>query len=453
MKILSDNINALKTYLNPSRNQSFTLTTLQVLEAEERNGAQVRTMMRFFLSILFLIGGLIGSGLRLSYLIINILFAFFVFGSAEVNRRITKCDSLPAIRRASYIGVIFDYIVVVGYSIVYWWMVAPNEFIYVVKTPLLILLVIPIVYSIVEFRLGLILFSIAIGLITVGCLFFAALVYKVKLGSDWPEHVLGNSFSPIVFLSVYPLVLLALGVVVSYATIRSISMAQRIGTMEAQKNVLSRYFSPSVVSDLTKNPDQISIGKRQKVTVLFSDLRGFTALSEKMTAEQVVLFLTELRNLQTKAVFEFGGTVDKFIGDAIMAVFGMPRKSEIAGEDTLKAVQCAKRMIELLNHLNKERQNKGLPLLSVGIGIHTGEAIAGNIGNIDRMEYTVIGDTVNTASRIESLTKKLHKTIIVSQAVKNELDNTESNFKLETLPKIIVKGKEQPLQVYSIALD
>lgn len=448
--MLESGIALLQKYLRPSCDTSFSPATMQVLEEEERNGAAVNALLRYFLTFLVFIGGIVGSGLRPSYLAVNIAFSLLFLGWAEVNRRVVRSKSLTTIRFTSFLGVASDNTLFIGMILVYWWMVGDADFSFVAKTPLLVLLVIPIVTSVIQFRLWLILFSTALGLLIIMSIFTIAMLSDIKIGSDWEGHILGTAFAPVAFLSTYPFVLLALGVVVGYAIVRSMSMVQRIGTMEAQKTALSRYFSPSVVAELTERPEEISIGRRQKVTVLFSDIRGFTALSEGMTAEEVASLLTELRRLQTEAVFEFGGTVDKFIGDAIMAVFGAPAASDMPGEDSERAVLCAKRMLEALKRFNDRRAETGHRPLAVGIGIHSGEAFAGNIGDLSRMEYTVIGDTVNTASRIESLTKKLGRTLIVSRQVKEDLHQTGNAWTLEKLPLVKVKGKELPLEVYAI---
>ena len=176
-------------------------------------------------------------------------------------------------------------------------------------------------------------------------------------------------------------------------------------------------------------------------------MRGFTSISEKMAPEGVVGFLNDYLQRMVDIVFDEGGIVDKFIGDAVMAVFGAPVPKP---DDAARAVRAALRMIEEVAHFNEQQKNKGGVEIDVGIGLHTGPLIAGNIGSDRKMEYTVIGDTVNTASRIESLNQDLKTHVLITQEC---YDATGKIFAVRELPRVLVKGKEQPLQLYEVLGD
>jgi adenylate cyclase len=185
-------------------------------------------------------------------------------------------------------------------------------------------------------------------------------------------------------------------------------------------------------------------GENVQVTVLFSDIRNFTGISEKMEPKAVLDFLNMYFSGMVEAVMKHHGVVDKFIGDAIMAVYGAP---DPRADDALRAVSSALEMRERLKVLNKLFREKGLPEIRAGIGIHTGAVVAGNMGHADRREYTVIGDSVNLASRLETLTKELQTDILVSEDTYLQVrDFVEA----EPLRRITVKGRQQDVMVYRL---
>ena len=178
-------------------------------------------------------------------------------------------------------------------------------------------------------------------------------------------------------------------------------------------------------------------------TILFSDIVGFTTLSEKADPEELVRHLNEYLSAMTNLVFQNGGTLDKFIGDAIMAIFGAPMTRP---NDAENSVQAALLMIQALEGFNQSQTEKGKVNFGIGVGINTGEAIVGNIGSEQKIDYTVIGDTVNLASRLEGLTKKYHSRIIVSEFTKDDI--TEGKFYFRELDNVRVKGKIKPVKIY-----
>jgi adenylate cyclase len=180
------------------------------------------------------------------------------------------------------------------------------------------------------------------------------------------------------------------------------------------------------------------------VTIFFSDVRGFTAFSEKRTPEEVVEMLNEYFEVMVSIINRNGGVVDKFIGDAIMAVWGAPTPTP---EDTSKALKACLEMRQGLWELNKKREARGHEPLIIGMGLHAGKAISGTIGSAERMEYTVIGDTVNMTSRIESSTKAFGADLLVSEVVAEKVGNS---FKMEYAGSAEVKGKTEPLKLYKV---
>ena len=198
-----------------------------------------------------------------------------------------------------------------------------------------------------------------------------------------------------------------------------------------------------VVKQLLENPDSFRLGGvNQVITVLFADIRGFTAFSEKEKPEKVVGLLNRYFSVMTDIIFEHGGTLDKYIGDGLMAIFGAPTATE---EDALNAVKAAVTMQKRLAQLNTELTSEGYGQISVGIGLHTGEATIGYIGSNKRSEYTAIGDTVNLASRLES--NAVGGQILMSEATAAASGNL---VPVNTLEPLTVKNRVQPVNVLEV---
>jgi adenylate cyclase len=209
------------------------------------------------------------------------------------------------------------------------------------------------------------------------------------------------------------------------------------------KTTFGKYMTDAVVDHLMAGKVQLG-GETLTATILFSDIRGFTATSERMEAKQVVALLNEYFTEMVDVVMREGGVVDKYIGDAIMAVFGAPVPKPGAA---VSAVRAAVGMRQALVALNAKLTARGEKPIETGIGIQTGEVVAGNIGSEKRMEYTVIGDTVNLASRLESATKELGVSILIGQ---DTYDLVKDHFNLRPVKEITVKGREQPVMTYEV---
>jgi adenylate cyclase len=203
--------------------------------------------------------------------------------------------------------------------------------------------------------------------------------------------------------------------------------------------------SKDVYEQLVANPALARLGgQRREMTVLFSDIRGFTAVSERGQPEEIVGMLNEYFTRMVDLVFTHKGTLDKFVGDMVMALFGAPLDDPHHADH---AVEAALDMIAALAVLNARWKAEGRPELDIGIGINTGPMIAGNIGSEAIMSYTVIGDAVNLGSRLESLNKQYGTRIIISDATREQLSRP---YRLRPLGDVIVKGKTQPVAIFEV---
>lgn len=223
-------------------------------------------------------------------------------------------------------------------------------------------------------------------------------------------------------------------------------------TLEQQREnlMVSRLFgqfvSPEVKDRILQHAGQVSAGEKKQVAILFCDIRGFTAFSEKVPPEQVVGYLNEYLDAMVRAINAAGGTIDKFIGDAIMAVFGGVLEAENACDAALAAALL---MRASLAELNGRRQSGGLPLIENGIGIHFGEVVQGAIGSAERKDFTVIGDAVNTASRIESSCKELGSDLLFSDSVFNAASASVQQ-RCRKLGEVTLRGRVEKTAIWTI---
>lgn len=222
-------------------------------------------------------------------------------------------------------------------------------------------------------------------------------------------------------------------------------MAKDLKDKEFIKDAFRRYVSHQVADQIFQNPEEYQKtlkGERRKVAILFADIRGFSTISEQKRPEEVVELLNDYLSDMTDVIFKYGGTLDKFLGDGVMAIYGAP----IAQVDAVtRAVQTALEMRQKLSQMNQVRASAGESLISVGIGINYGEAIVGNIGSKQRMDYTVIGDNVNVASRLQTLAAK--GSVLISQAA---YDQIKDLVEVRHLGELALKGKTQLVVVYEV---
>ncbi|MDP2167434.1 MAG: CHASE2 domain-containing protein [Thermodesulfovibrionales bacterium] len=220
------------------------------------------------------------------------------------------------------------------------------------------------------------------------------------------------------------------------------------------KKAFTSYVSPDLVGEIIKNPDRLKLGgERREITVLFSDIRGFTTMSEKLSPENLVLLLNQYLGPMTNLVLKHKGTLDKYIGDAIMALYNAPLTIE---NHSALACETALGMMEKLKELNAAFKEKGFMEIDIGVGINTGDAIVGNMGTDVRFDYTAIGDTVNLASRLEGMCKVYKAHIVVSEFAVRHIEGmgAEANPKLKfrELDVIKVKGKDKPVTIYELPI-
>jgi len=217
-----------------------------------------------------------------------------------------------------------------------------------------------------------------------------------------------------------------------------------VAVEQRKRERLGRYFSPAVAERLQTEGANGSAPDAQELTVLFSDIRDFTTMSGALPPGDVVRLLNEYYGHMVEKIFHHGGTLDKFIGDGMMAYFGAPLPDPA---HATHALDCAMAMIDELARLNGERAARGEPALRIGIGLHTGVAVVGDIGSpARRLEYTAIGDTVNVAARLEGLTKEAGTPIVVSAATREQVG---ARYAWRELPPMIVRGKREPIALYA----
>ena len=232
-----------------------------------------------------------------------------------------------------------------------------------------------------------------------------------------------------------------LGLVLGYG----VTMAENFVREQREKRRLSRFFSPDVLRAVVRGREAASLGSsRRLVTVLFSDLRGFTSISEKLEPEQVAEMLREYLTEMTRIVFKHGGTVDKYIGDCVMALYNVPFEDP---EHAVKAVRTGLEFQERTLAAAARWEAKYGVTIRNGVGINTGEAIVGTLGSAQRLEYTAIGDTVNLAARLESITKEYGASIVISESTHALVKGV---FPTRALGAVTVKGKTQPVEIYAV---
>jgi adenylate cyclase len=234
--------------------------------------------------------------------------------------------------------------------------------------------------------------------------------------------------------------------VANYAAITSFRMIFEEREKRKIRKTFSQYLSPGVIALIEKDPHKYIRpgGETKDLTVMFSDIRGFTSISEGMTADELVHLLNEYLGAMTDVVFHNLGTLDKYIGDAIMAFWGSPYPQN---DHALRACTCALEMIGALEKLNAQWQAQGRKEMSIGIGLNTGPVNVGNMGSAKRLAWTVMGDNVNLASRLEGMTKEYRCRIVISEGTYRQVAD---QFVFRELDRIRVKGKKQPVHVYEL---
>ena len=213
------------------------------------------------------------------------------------------------------------------------------------------------------------------------------------------------------------------------------------------QGAMRRFMTQKVVDQVLSRGDDLLFGTACQASVLFADIRNFTTMAEALTPRETVDMLNEAFTEFFEAVAAYDGVLDKFIGDAIMAVYGAPITT---GRDPENAVESAVQMLRALHLLNQRRAERSLPPLRLGVGVATGEVVAGTIGSPKRMDYTVIGDSVNLSSRLQDLTKGYGVEILVDEATAAAVGD---RHRLRELDVITVRGRQRPAKIYQVMFD
>lgn len=273
--------------------------------------------------------------------------------------------------------------------------------------------------------------SLQARVVALGAVASAACVVAFDLAFEAPTETLG-----------FGITMLAMAVAAALYLVRRIEALLRdAAERQTHRDRLRRFFSPQVARLVEEDEGADTVITRE-ITILFADLRDFTALTRDVPSERVVEWLDEVHTALVEHVFAHGGTLDKFLGDGLMAVFNAPlEQPDHAG----RAVRCAKAMHVALEEINAGRGRRGEPPLVMGIGIHTGVATLGPVGSPERREYTAIGETVNVASRIEELTRSIGEPILLTEATRDRLD---ADVPVELVVEAELRGLDEPTRCH-----
>lgn len=289
--------------------------------------------------------------------------------------------------------------------------------------------------------LSIILLSLISFIILLRSRFLAGLILIVSVDVIYMVIVCSLAVNGILTSYITPLVCQFVTMIFGY----SFKFITENRNKEKIKQAMGKYLSQDIMKNVVKNIDDLKLGgKRAVVTVLFSDIRGFTSLSEKMSAEEVSVILNEYFAEMEPIITKYNGVINKFIGDAVMAIFGEPIQDINHPQN---AVKCAYEMLKKVEYLREKWLFEGKPKIEIGIGINTGEVFIGNIGTETRMEYTVIGDTVNLASRIESYNKVYKTNLLVSSSTYSYISDIADVIKIS---EVQIRGKSKKMNIYEI---
>ena len=273
--------------------------------------------------------------------------------------------------------------------------------------------------------------DVYLTILTVLCI--AMTYFFVAMFWFYPENISIDVAAPIIYLIATPLIIY---------TYRFFYERRKRGELQ---NVFGKLVSSDVMSELLKDSENVDLGgRREEITILFSDIRGFTALSEKLTAEEIGQILNEYFNKMEPVIKNNQGTLDKYIGDAIMAIFGAPVSYE---DHALAAVKAALEMQKELLKLQERWEKQGKPTFKIGIGINTGHCFVGKVGSKAQIQYTAIGDAVNIASRLEQLNKSFNTSIIISQYTYEKI---RQYVEVRALKKESLKGRTEKVMIYEL---
>lgn len=275
------------------------------------------------------------------------------------------------------------------------------------------------------------------------------ILYSIFLSVIYLFVVNFASFVLFNFYILLPSLFISISFIISSILFVILRYSQESKEKKLIKNMFQYYLTPDVISELINDPSKLSLGgEKRDITIFFSDIRGFTTISESLSAEKLVTLLNKYLTSMTDVLMENRGVLDKYIGDAIMAFWGAPI---VNPNRVIDACRSAVLMSKNLRELNLKLKEDNFPSISIGMGINDGEVIVGNMGSNTRFNYTIMGDEVNFASRLEGLNKNYGTECLISQSVFEKIKNLKE-FKIRELDKVIVKGKSEPKVIYELIL-
>ena len=416
-----------------------------ILTAKERKGLRLQYILRVLGGVTYGIAVLIiGTG-ALEITVTFILMGLYIIAALTVLRFLCSSERLLFF---NLLGIGLDLLWLITVSVLLYVVMDPTvtPFSFILKTYIYPFSILFLMFHMISFQPLVVLISGSLLLLFNTTLLLLSIYIQAPglttdMGAAFTSYMVNIDFE--------------LGKVITFvfiaATAYFINRRNRKTIYESARaeltaNQLGRYFSPNVSAHILQSGNNaLDVGGRNlDVAVLFSDLVDFTTLSEQREPQEVLDFLTQYHERMVETIFRHNGSLDKFIGDAIMATFGVPEPSE---DDASNAVAAALAMNQALAELNDQRRKRGEFEIKHRIGIHYGTVLAGNIGTQRRLEYTVIGDTVNLASRIEQACKELDRSLLVSGAVKARAGHL---FEFEKPTEIEVKGRTGSITVHAL---
>ncbi len=422
----------------PSRSQALLLE-------RERRGVRTLTLVRgAFVLVMMVIHWIVGFSL-FEKLAASALAALWLAAIALFLGLLARRRAVGAVGLA---GSLMDILILGAFALI-WYLSVGGAAVppaYMLKTQLAVVTLGFIVLNGLAIR-PLYPIVVAIGGIAIhaGLLAYVLRDPRTIVSSDFVHSVMGPALSlEFVFVTMFGFA--AVGAALGYLTHIARRTVVQAVRLEVTNSQLGRYFSPGVRERISGEDETLlgPGGRAQEVAVMFCDICGFTRLTETLPPAEVIAFLSAYHARMVEAIFAHGGTIDKFIGDAIMVTFGTP---DPGPDDAERAVRAGLAMNAALDALNAERARRGLDQIRHGIGIHYGPVIAGNVGTEERLEYTVIGDTVNLASRIEEACKILGEPFLISAAVSERLP---AELPVRPLMEQPVRGREAPVRLYAV---